>query len=308
MTGAALAPNGWARPRRASLRASRTRSPFLLAAAALSAGPLALALPGRAAAQWIEDPGSGWVDVRLYYHDTREEYGPQGARQDLFARGHAITRSVYVTAAVGIFRGIDAWLQVPVHDFTFADAGGVRGRTGFGDPRLYLRVGPSLFGLSTFPVAIRGGVKIPAVEFPVDAEIIPLTEGQTDWELYLEAGHSFYPAPVYAMGWIGYRWREAKGVERDPGDERTAYVAVGGDVGPRVIWKLAAEGLWGRTPLIERIAVENARRRILQIFPSVGVRLGPGAVDIGARIPLSGRNLPSGPALVLGYFFKWSLR
>lgn len=121
-------------------------------------------------------------------------------------------------------------------------------------------------------------------------------------------GRSFHPAPVYAMGWIGYRWRTAKGTIRDPGDERLAYLAVGGDIGARFTWKLAGEGLWGLTPVLDRVPVENARRKMIQVFPSVGVRIGPGVADVGARLPLEGRNLPSGAALVVGYFVDWSLR
>lgn len=268
----------------------------------------ALALPGSAAAQWVLAPGDGWIDARLYHHDTSQEFGPDGSRQDFFAGGRAITNSLYVTAAMGVVRGIDAWVQVPIHDFSFDDAAGSRSRTGFGDLRLYVRVGPSLFGLPDEPIALRGGVKLPVAEFPIDAEVIPLTEGQTDWELYLEVGHSFHPLPVYAMGWIGYRWRLAKGTVRDPGDERLAYLAVGGDVGRRIVWKLGAEGLWGGAPLIDRVEIQSARRRMIQVFPSVGVRVGPGAIDVGGRIPLNGRNLPSGPALVVGYFLDWTLK
>jgi len=211
-----------------------------------------------------------------------------------------------VTAATGLWRGVDAWVQIPVHHLTFNDAASQRDETGFGDLRLFLRADPSLMGVSTVPVAVRGGIKIPAAEFPVDAEVIPLTEGQVDLELFLETGYSFFPTPIYAMGWVGYRWRLAKGDVRNPGEEWLAYVAVGGDIGTRFLWKLAGEGLWGGTPLIDRVPVENARRRMIQVFPTLGFVLGPGAIDIGARIPLSGRNLPAGPALIMGYFFRWS--
>jgi len=155
-------------------------------------------------------------------------------------------------------------------------------------------------------VAIRGAIKIPAKEFPVDAEVIPLTEGQVDFELFLETGYSFYPAPVYVMGWLGYRWRLPKGDVRHPGDEVLLYAAGGGDLPYRFVWKFALEGLWGGTPIIDRVPVENARRRMLQVYPTLGFELGPGVIDVGGRIPLTGRNLPAGAALILGYFFRWS--
>ncbi len=53
--------------------------------------------------------------------------------------------------------------------------------------------------------------------------------GLGDWELLVELGHSFYPAPVYVMGWAGYRWRETnEAIARKPGDERLIHGAVGG--------------------------------------------------------------------------------
>ncbi len=45
---------------------------------------------------------------------------------------------------------------------------------------------------------------------------------------------------------------------------------------------------------------------MLQVYPTLGFELGPGVIDIGGRIPLTGRNLPAGAALIFGYFFRWS--
>jgi hypothetical protein len=140
--------------------------------------------------------------------------------------------------------------------------------------------------------------------------VIPLTEGQRDWEVLVELGHSFYPIPVYVMGWAGYRWRETnEAIARKPGDERLFYVAAGGTVG-HFTWKMAVDGLLGRPPvrrLSSGLAIELERdtRRLVQLLPAVGWRVGPGAVELGTRIPVAGRNLPAGPALTLGYFITW---
>lgn len=224
-----------------------------------------------------------------------------------FADGHAITTSFFLTGAVGVVRGADVWVQVPVHRLSFDDAGGERDETGLGDVRLFLRLGPKLLRARLpVAVAVRGGVKLPGADFPVDAEVIPLTEGQRDWELMLEVGHSFHPFPLYVMGWFGNRWREEnEEVVRDPGDERFAFAAAGGDLPAGFTWKFAWEGLWGLAPRIERLTVPTAKRRLQQLFPSVGRRLGPGILEVGGRIPVSGRNLPAGPALMGGYFLSW---
>ena len=255
----------------------------------------------------MEAPLSGWAQLAVYHHDTREEYGPTGEVRKLFADGHAVTTSAYLTAAVGLVSGVDAWVQLPFHRLSFDDAAGKRERLGVGDPRFYLRAGPEALGFEGAPaVALRAGLKLPGADFPVDPEVIPLTEGQRDWELLLEAGHSFHPAPVYVAGWVGYRWREEnEEVLRDPGDERLLYVAAGGETIGRLTWKLAVEGLSGRTPRIEGVAVETARRRMIQLLPTLGWRIDPGVVELGARVPVDGRNLPAGPALVAGYFLAW---
>ena len=142
----------------------------------------------------------------------------------------------------------------------------------------------------------------------MDAEIIPLGEGQRDWEAMLELGASFHPLPLYVMGWIGYRWREAnEEIDWKPGDERFAFAAAGGQV-RFLSWKLAVEGWSGRAPRIQGITVVSARREVLQFLPSIGTQVGPGTLELGARVPAAGRNLPAGPAFFVGYFTRWSWR
>ena len=184
-------------------------------------------------AQWVERPGTGWVQVQAVYHRTNTRFGPEGSIEPLFNEGsRSITTSVFLTTAIGLVPGLDAWAQLPAHRLQFNDVVRDRTSTGLGDPRLFLRASLQAFGLDLrVPIAVRGGVKLPVGDFPIDAEVIPLSEGQRDWELLVELGHSFYPAPVYVMGWAGYRWRETnEAIARKPGDEWLAYVAAGGTV------------------------------------------------------------------------------
>lgn len=263
-------------------------------------------------AQWVEAPGTGWVDVSGTHHRTDTRFGPDGNIEPLFnAESRSLTTSVSLTTAVGLLPGLDAWAEVPLHHLQFDDVARDRTSVGLGDPRFFLRAGPKALGLRTgLPIAVRSGIKIPTGDFPIDAEVIPLTEGQRDWEVLVELGHSFYPVPIYVMGWAGYRWRETnESIARKPGDERLFHVAAGGAVGA-FTWKMAVDGLMGRPP--ERrlssglvIELEQDTRRLVQLLPTVGWRVGPGAVELGTRIPVAGRNLPAGPALTLGYFVVW---
>ena len=267
--------------------------------------------PSMSYAQWIEEPGNGWVQLNVYHHDTRDRFDERRQLESLFNEdSRSITTSFIATGAVGIYRGIDTWIQVPVHRLEFNDVATDRESFGFGDPRVHMRVGPALFGLgSNIPVAIRGGVKIPVGEFPVDSEIVPLTEGQRDWELIAEVGHSFYPLPLYVVGWFGYRWRETnEDIERKPGNERFVYVALGG-AHRRLSWKVAAEGLWGERWVSftgVRIELADSQRELIQVSPTIGWKVGAGHLELGSRIPLGGRNLPAGPAIILGYFWTWN--
>jgi len=246
------------------------------------------------------------VDVTVYHLDTRKAFASDGSEREFFSEGHAVSTSLFLTLAAGLAPGVDAWVQAPYHRLRYDDVAGDRLREGIGDTRIYLRAAPLELLGSDFPFAVRGGVKLPVGDFAVGSEIIPLGDGQTDWELMGELGHSFHPTPVYVSGWAGYRWRERN--ERsltDFGDERFFLLQGGvalGDVGVQAI----VEGWEGATPVIEGTRVPTAGRSLLQLTPTVSYGVGPGRVKAGARIPVAGENLPAGTSLVVGYFTDWS--
>ena len=195
---------------------------------------LATLSPAAAEGQWVEAPRQGWVDLSVYHLNTRDAFPVDGEVRAFnpFTEGHAVSTAVFVTVALGLFEGVDAWVQAPYQRLRFDDLGGERLRSGLGDTRLFLRVQPLRYFGSGLPLAIRGGVKVPAGDFAVESEIIPLGDGQRDWELMLELGHSFYPFPAYVSGWVGHRWREPN-VEaaRDFGDEVFFLVSAGAERG-----------------------------------------------------------------------------
>jgi hypothetical protein len=217
-----------------------------------------------------------------------------------------LTRSVFFSGAVGVFQGLELWAQVPLHRLTVESAGGNSKSTGVGDIRLAARIGPEIVGLD-FPLAVRLGAKFPGSDFPVDATVLPLTEGQRDWEISLESAHRPLQRPIYIMGWVGYRWRE-ENVEaaRDPGDEAFAHLAFGGTQG-KLSWELAGDGLWGRAPLAQGFTLDGNARRLIQISPTVGWGVGPGRLEATAQVPLWGKNLPVGTGISVGYRLTWGL-
>lgn len=249
-------------------------------------------------------PGAGWVQVSGFYQVSGQFFGTDGERRPFLAGGEVTTGSLYLTGALGLVEGIDAWVQFPLQDVRYADQTGTRQGSGLGDPRFAVRVGSNLFGAS-LPLALRSGLKLPGNDFPVDATLIPLSEGQRDWELSLESGTALPGSPLYVMGWVGYRWREANAkLNRKPGDERFAHAAAGGSFGAIQV-ELAFEFLSGQAPRFVGVELPTAARRLFQLQPTVAYRAGPGVVQLTGSVPLTGRNLPAGPGVSAGYRINW---
>lgn len=264
--------------------------------------------PSPAHGQWVVEPGAGWVDMTLFHQDTEERFDHRGEREDIFADGRTVSTSLFLTASVGVVRGVDAWAEVPVHRLRFQDVAGDRKSSGPGDVRLFVRAGPEAVGLPAIPVTLRVGSKLPVGDFDVDAEIIPLGEGQTDWEVMVEAGLADSDGNLHTSGWFGRRFRlENEETLRDPGDEWFWFWQTAGPGGPiPLTWNVGAEGTHGGAWVIEGVRVPSARRRLVEVFGSVSYSMGPGHLKAGARIPVSGRNMPAGTIWSLGYFLSWT--
>lgn len=266
--------------------------------------------------QWVEPPGTGWLQIRISHQSTQEGFNKNGTvvpLDELDPDARSVTTTARFTGALGLVRGIDAWFDVPIHRQSFTGSGSDLLSTGVGDPRFYLRTGPRPFGVDNLPVAValRGGVKLTTGTFENDAEAISLSEGQRDWEVLLELGKSFHPVPVYVMGWGGYRWREEnEAINRDPGNEWLFYTAVGGSVN-RFEWKVAVDGVFGTPSFSTATGFRFAPRELVQVIPTVGWSVGPGTVQAGLRIPVHGRStrsnrLPASPTVTAGYFLTWT--
>jgi|GEM_PF-1451833 len=250
---------------------------------------------------------TGWVMVSALQVSTRKTFDSQGDRRPLLADGEFVVRSLYLSSGVGLARGVDAWAQIPVHRMRYADVGGERERAGLGDARFALRVGSDLVGRS-WPVAIRAGVKIPGSTFPVDATVIPLTEGQRDAETSIESGRTFHNNAFYMMGWVGYRWRSAnRAAARRPANELFSHLAAGTAVaGTRV--ELGVDLLRAGDPTQLGFAVPAARRQLFQLTPTMTRKVGPGDLEFTVVLPAAGRNLPTGAGLSAGYRVGWDQR
>ena len=250
------------------------------------------------------DPGAGWFQLSVYGQNATESFNPVGERQPFVAGNRFRTRSAFVTGAVGVVPGLELWAQLPVHQLTVEGPAGSSQGNGVGDVRLAARIGSAALGLE-WPVAIRAGIKIPGGDFPVDARLLPLSEGQTDLEVSIETGHAFSGLPIYLVGWLGHRWRsENATADREPGDEWFAHAAVGGGVGA-FSFELGTDVLHGGTPAAQGFTLDNESRRLILLVPTVGYEVGPGRLELTLQSPLSGKNLPAATGLSLGYRALW---
>ena len=153
-------------------------------------GALAVLLaPPVASAQWVEAPGTGWAQVQVSHQQTEEGFNGEGNIVPLVQtegdEGESTITTVRFTEALGLVWGVDAWIDVPFHRQEFDTSNPVTENlldTGFGDPQVYLRASPALFGIGALPavVALRGGAKFTSGNFNVDAEAISLSESQRD--------------------------------------------------------------------------------------------------------------------------------
>ena len=226
----------------------------------------------------------------------------------MIASGAFRNTSAFLSGATGIVDGMDVWLQLSVHDLRYSDEGGERDRTGLGDVRAAVRVTPALFGLPRVPIAVRAGVKVPGSDFPIDATVIPLTEGQRDWELSVESARALSALPVHFSGQVGYRWREEHHeIARKPGDEWFGQVTIGSQIAGVAV-ALGIAGLEGRRPLAQGFLLDTGRRRMLQLQPAVSWEMAGGTIELSGQLAVAGRNLPAGNGLSLGYGLSWDAR
>ena len=259
------------------------------------------ALPHSMSAQWTQGAaGKIWVKSALFIQNTNERYTATGEREPYFAEGVADSKALYNDFIVGLHPKLDFWLQVPYLDLTFTDINQTLSEKGIGDVRGWLRWNPiRLFGGQT-PISIRVGAKAPLGESPLDAQIIPLGEGQWDLEAFGEIGHSFWPVPGYAILWLGYRVRfENTEQVRDPGNEFVFLAEAGGNPTPGTFVKTTLDGFRGG-PTEQDGVVTASQRRITNLQFTGAVRIGPLWPEFSVRLPLAGQDFPAGVQFVIG--------
>ncbi len=282
-----------------SLRAPLRSAASALVAAAVLCSPLA--------AQWPAGQGNYWTKLSIFHQSTTEQFRASGEKRPfLNSNAEARSSALFFDALVGVTDRLDLWLQVPYFDLNFDDDADERHSSGVGDLRLSARY--NLFGLRDGSVQISGRftTKIPIVDFPIDAEVIPVGEGQWDYEGWLEVGASFWPIPAYGVLWLGRRWRAMNDeTTRDPGDEFAFLAELGGTFVGSLGGKVVLDVIFGSNGSIQGVRVSSDEREIMYLQPTVNYQITPSLlIEAAARVPLRGQNFPAGPQFMIALFHR----
>lgn len=270
---------------------------------ALAAAGMALCLAGPAWGQWTRGAaGRAWIKTAFLWQRTEQRFDESGERTDWFGSGRSDARAVFTDIIVGVHPRLDVWAQIPYFDLRFDNVADSLRTTGFGDIRAWLRWNFLTLGNGSTPVALRLGAKAPIGSSPLDAQIIPVGDGQWDLEAFGEVGHSFWPLPAYGEVWLGYRARSRDDARlKDPGNEFVFLAEFGVSPTGRTLLKATFDGFSGGTWVVEGVETAS-RRRIMSLQITGAARLVRRIwTEVGVKLQLRGRNFPAGPQFVGGF-------
>ena len=274
-----------------------------------------LALLGAAAdagaGAWTVPRGQFWGKLTYFQQRTQEWYigkgrlGAPGTRVRYDFEGQYESRAVFFEGLYGVTDRLDLGLQVPYFDQSFANAAFAEPRTdtGLSDIRALAK-----FRLLAKPVvlALKAGVKMPTGAFKNEDGLIPVGEGQWDFDFVGQVGRSFWPLPLYGDIDLGYRVRTRnEQIDRDPGDEWF----LNAEVGYQLVRQLMLMGkceVLRSNPAVVFGGIEAEIKRITYLTPALLYAVGQRTtVEAAMRFSLNGRNFPAGRQLVLGLATTW---
>ena len=234
----------------------------------------------------------------VLYQDTTERYFLDGSRIPYFFDGRNRTQALFVDYQRGLTDRLDVKVQLPVFSVSFDDLADDRTSTGLGDLRVEARYNVVS---SPFVAAVGSTIKFPTGEFENDAEIVPVGEGQYDFDLFVEVGRSLWPKPGYVTGKLGYRWRaENQDTGIDHGNEILWHVELGWQLHRRVWVKGLFRGLYGLDSTTFDLVIESLRREVVYFQPGVTFAVTEtSGIEFTVPISLRGRNWPAGPVLAV---------
>ncbi len=258
------------------------------------------------AGAWTLPRGQFWSKLTYFQQQTEEWYvgqgrsGAPGTRAHYDFDGRYESRAVFFEGLYGVTDRLDFGLQVPYFDQSFANAAFAKPRTdtGLSDIRALVKL-----RLLARPLvlAFKASVKVPTGEFKNEDGLIPVGEGQWDFDFVGQVGRSFWPLPLYGNIDLGYRVRTRnQQIDRDPGDEWF----LNAELGYRIVRQLVLLGkceVLRSKPALVFGGIEAEIKRITFLTPALLYAIGQRTTaEVAVRFSLNGRNFPAGRQFVLG--------
>ncbi len=264
------------------------------------------------AGAWTLPRGQIWSKITFFQQNTNEWYisSPEfteceshnaGDRRPYRFNGEYDSKAFFIEGFYGVTDRLDVGVQVPFFDQVFDDDTRIEppSDAGFSDMRVFAKFNimqnPALF-------TIKLGAKIPTGDFKNEDGLIPVGEGQWDFDFVAQLGRSFWPLPLYGNVDVGYRVRrENEEILRDPGDEWLINAELGGNLTQQALLMLKMEMLRGKAGTVFGFKNSSEIKRITYLAPTLLYDVGRGtAVEAGLRFSLNGRNFPAGHQVTLG--------
>ena len=272
------------------------------------------------AGAWTLPQGKFWGKITMFQQETDEEYvgiprpyfaegefrqHKAGTRLPYRENGKYDSKAVFIEGVYGVTDRLDLGLQVPYFDQVFTDdkyeiiGADPPSDSGFSDMRVFAKwrviQKPVLFSLKTV-------AKMPTGEFLNVDGLIPVGEGQWDFDFVGQLGRSFWPLPLYGNIDLGYRVRmKNKEIDRDPGDEWLLNAELGYNI---TRWSLLVgklEAIRSKKGIAQGIKSRSLIKRITYFSPVLMFSLSDYAVlELGVRFSLNGRNFSAGHQVTLG--------
>ena len=275
------------------------------------------------AGAWTLPKGQVWIKVTGMTQSTQEEYTAVGGagREPDIARiyepgerapyrenGHYQSQALFLDLFYGVTQRMDLGLQIPFFQQTFENVGFRPANTasGFSDIRFFGK-----FNLFQKPIVgtLKVGAKMPTGKFENQDGIIPVGEGQWDFDFITQVGHSFWPLPLYTNLDLGYRLRlKNNTISRDPGEEWFFLAEIGYQPLDKLLLIFKLESIHGKPSKVFNIELPKDVKRITYLSPTLSV--GPYhnlKFETTVRISAGGRNFPAGHLWVGGISYQGNI-
>ncbi len=272
------------------------------------------------AGAWTLKKGHFWGKVTGMTQSTTEEYvaaGGAGREPDLNRvyesgdraryreNGHFSSHAIFMDVFYGLNDRADIGIQLSFYRHKFENVGfrPANVASGFGDVRGWAKI-----NIVQDPVVgtLKFGFKVPTGKFQNRDGIIPVGEGQWDFDAGVQMGRSFWPLSIYTNVDLGYR-RRAKNsaIDRAPGDEWFFNAEVGYSPVHKLFLVLKLEGIRGKPPRVLNLELPSEARRVTYFAPTL--LIGPYqnlSFETAVRITAGGRNFPAGYTWTAGISYS----